>query len=76
MELKPSYFVEKELVFCWIIAEIDNPMNLDIFVLYVDLNMTAKSGPISNETGWWLQVIVLHFPSIHRCTSDDYSPRL
>ena len=38
MELKPSYFVEKEeLVFCLIIAEIDNPMNLDIFVLYVDL---------------------------------------
>jgi len=37
MELKPSYFIEKEFVFCLIIAEIDNPMNLDIFVLYVDL---------------------------------------
>ena len=36
----------------------------------------CKSGPIPNETGWWLQVIVLHFPSIHRCTSDDYNPRL
>jgi hypothetical protein len=42
MELKPSYFIEKEFVFCLIIAEIDNPMNLGYICPVCGSYMTAN----------------------------------